>query len=72
MSDISKIFPGSEKKFEAATGAGGVVRKHIFENSITETTWIVDDIQEKIASGIPPESIAIITKKNKSLEAIAK
>ncbi len=72
MSDISKIFPGSEKKFEAATGAGGVVRKHIFENSITETTWIVDDIQRKIASGIPPESIAIITKKNKSLEAIAK
>jgi hypothetical protein len=33
---------------------------------------MIDDIAEKIASGISPQDIAVITKKNKTLELIAK
>ncbi len=46
--------------------------KKKFQNEFLETTWIVKDIVEKIKNGIPPEEIAVITKKNKSLELIGK
>ncbi len=72
MSDIWLIFPWVKKEFKSASGDGGAVTKKIFENELWEISWIVDDIIEKIKNGVPPEEIAIITKKNKSLELIGK
>lgn len=46
--------------------------KKKFENEFLETIWIVNDIIEKIKNGTSPEEIAVITKKNKSLELIGK
>ncbi len=46
--------------------------KKIFENELQEIAWIAQDIETKIAQGIHPQDIAIITKKNHSLELIGK
>lgn len=70
--DIWHIFEWAEKKFEAVRESGGVVRKRKFQNELYEFSWIIDDIAKKIENGINPSDIAIITKKNKTLELIAK
>lgn len=70
--DIKNIFPEAEKKFEAHKWDGGVVEKYIFETELDEIVYIRQDIEKKIASWVAPEDIAVITKKNKSLELIAK
>ena len=46
--------------------------KLAFKNELEELSWMIDDIAEKIASGVSPQDIAVITKKNKTLELIAK
>jgi hypothetical protein len=33
---------------------------------------MIDDITDRITSGVSPQDIAVITKKNKTLELIAK
>jgi hypothetical protein len=43
-----------------------------YSSELHELTHIVSDIQAKIASGVEPQDIAIIVKKNKSLEILAK
>jgi superfamily I DNA/RNA helicase len=43
-----------------------------FQNELEEISWIVDDIEKKIKNGVNPSDIAIIAKKNKTLELIAK
>lgn len=72
MSDISKIFPWAVKEFFSIHGEGGKVAKYRFNNELQEVEWIIDDIHTKIKQGKSPESIAVITKKNKSLETLAK
>jgi len=44
----------------------------VFKNELYEFSWIIDDIVEKVQNGVSPNDIAIITKKNKTLEIIAK
>jgi DNA helicase II / ATP-dependent DNA helicase PcrA len=70
--DIAHIFPGAEKKFEAVREAWWSVRKVKFQNELEEISWIVEDIVWKISNGTHPSNIAIIAKKNKTLELIAK
>jgi superfamily I DNA/RNA helicase len=60
------------KKFDAIREDGGDVKKLKFKNELEEISWIIDDIVDKIENDIPANSIAIITKKNKTLELIAK
>lgn len=72
MNDIWNIFEGAVKKFEAIRETGGSVRKRKFKNELEEISWIIDDIASKTTSGIHPNEIAVITKKNKTLELIAK
>jgi DNA helicase-2/ATP-dependent DNA helicase PcrA len=72
MSEIEKIFPGATKEFLSARGTWWAVLKRRFKNEIEEVSSIVDEIGQKIAKWTQPESIAIIAKKNKSLELIAK
>ncbi len=69
---IATIFPGNTKHFHAHRGAGGITEKHLFANELEEITWIVEDIKKRIENGTKPEEIAIITKKNKTLELFAK
>jgi DNA helicase II / ATP-dependent DNA helicase PcrA len=69
---IGNIFEWATKKFEAVNGDGGIVRKHIFRNELEEISWIVEDVETKIQAGALPHEIAIIAKKNKTLELIAK
>lgn len=56
----------------AHRGAGGSVRKYQFSNELEEIAWITQNIREKITEGVPPHEIAVITKKNKTLDLIAK
>ncbi len=72
MNDIWNIFIWAVKKFEAVRTTGGSVSKNIFKNELEEISWIVDDIAWKIVAWENPNDIAIITKKNKTLELIAK
>ena len=43
-----------------------------YDTEFHELSAIVSDIEMKIESGVEPQSIAIIVKKNKSLELLAK
>ncbi len=70
--DIGNIFEWVTKQFEAVRETGGSVKKRRFQNELQEQTWIIEDIASKIADGTPPETIALITKKNKTLEIYAK
>lgn len=70
VSVLSELFPGSQKQFESARWDGGHIRKHIFTSEIHEEAWIVHDIIEKINAGVSPQDIAIIVKKNKTLETL--
>jgi len=60
------------KKFEAIRETGGTMRNIRFKNELEELSWIIEDIEAQIQSGIQPNEIAVITKKNKTLEFIAK
>ncbi len=72
LNNISNIFEWAVKNFEAVRGPGWSVRKKKFKNELEELSWMIDDIAEKIVSGVSPQDIAVITKKNKTLELIAK
>ena len=70
--NIGNIFEWVMKQFEAVRAWGGSVRKRRFRNELEEQVWIIEDIASKIADGVAPENIAIITKKNKTLELYTK
>ncbi|NRH20755.1 ATP-dependent helicase [Candidatus Gracilibacteria bacterium] len=70
--NIANIFEGAVKKFEAIRETGGTVRNIRFKNELEELSWIIEDIETQIQSGVQPNEIAVITKKNKTLELIAK
>jgi DNA helicase II / ATP-dependent DNA helicase PcrA len=72
LNNIGNIFPWAKKQFEAVRGDAGIVRRKVFTNELYEFSWIVDDIAKKIESGVNPRDIAIIAKKNKTLETLAK
>jgi DNA helicase II / ATP-dependent DNA helicase PcrA len=72
LNNIWNIFEGAVKQFEAVRGSDGIVRKQKFQNELEEISWIVDDICEQISDWVPAREIAIITKKNKTLELIGK
>ncbi len=72
LNDIGNIFPWAVKKFESIRGIWWVVWKKKFQNELEEYSWIIDDISQKIKNGGDPREIAVITKKNKTLELIAK
>jgi DNA helicase-2/ATP-dependent DNA helicase PcrA len=72
LSVLSQLFPGSVKEFESHRWSGGTVTKKIFETELHEIAWIVDDISSKVTNWVNPAGIAVITKKNKSLELIGK
>ena len=74
---ISHIFPEAEKKFHAHRESGGVIKKFQFETELQEITWIADEIatiieNEKNNPNFSFSDIAVITKKNATLEAIGK
>ncbi len=72
LNNIWNIFEWAVKKFEAVRNDGWSVNKYIFANELEEISWIIDDIKSKIDNWENPNEIAIITKKNKTLELIAK
>jgi len=74
---ISNIFPEAEKKFHAHRGDGGLIKKFQFETELQEITWVAKEIteiveHEKNNPDFSLSDIAIITKKNSTLEAIGK
>lgn len=72
LNNIWNIFEWAVKNFEAVRESGWSVRKKKFKNELEELSWIINDIVKKIESGASPQDIAIITKKNKTLELMAK
>ena len=72
LNNIENIFPWAVKKFESVRGEWWEIRKKKFRNELEEFSWIIDDISEKIKNGVNPNEIAVITKKNKTLEILAK
>lgn len=69
---IGDIFPGAVKSFDSHHGQGGSVTQNIFETEADELTWVAIDIERAIADGLRAEDIAVITKKNKTLENLGK
>ncbi|MBC7503879.1 ATP-dependent helicase [Candidatus Gracilibacteria bacterium] len=72
QSNISTIFPGTIKEFHSYIGQGEGVLQCKYDTELHELSAIVSDIEKKIALGIQSQDIAIIVKKNKSLEIFAK
>lgn len=71
-SEISNIFPWATKEFKSNSGEWDVVVRYSFDTELHEIGFIIRDIEQKIQSWIHPEDIAVIVKKNRSLETIAK
>ncbi|MBP9779384.1 ATP-dependent helicase [Candidatus Gracilibacteria bacterium] len=71
-SELTHIFPGISKEFKSHREEGIGVDTIFFDTELHEISSIVQDIKNKIDSGVQAEEIAIIVKKNKSLENIAK
>ena len=46
--------------------------QNIFETEADELTWVAEDIERALADGLRAEEIAVITKKNKTLENLGK
>ena len=69
---IGDIFPGAVKSFHSHRGGGGRVVQQSFESEAEELSWIADDIMRTIETGVLPNEIAVISKKNKTLENLAK
>ena len=69
---LEHIFPGKQKQFKSHSWAWWEIWKLVFKNELEECAYIADDIQKKIHSWTAPEDVAIIAKKNKSLELLAK
>jgi DNA helicase II / ATP-dependent DNA helicase PcrA len=72
LNNIGNIFEWAVKNFEAVRESGWSVRKKKFKNELEELSWMIDDIEKKIQEWTPANEIAVITKKNKTLELIAK
>jgi len=73
LNNIWNIFPWAVKKFEAIREENGEVKRLRFKNEVEEISWIISDIERKVVNGgVSAQDIAIITKKNKTLELIAK
>lgn len=70
--DFRSIFPDKEKSFHSIRGKGGIVTAYEFSTELEEMSWVAHDIQTQIIKGVSPEDIAVITKKNHTLEMIAK
>ncbi len=71
-SNISMIFPWTTKQFQSHSGKWEIVHQYHFDSELYEINFIVQDITTKIAAGILPQDIAIIVKKNRSLEIFSK
>lgn len=71
-SEIANIFPWAIKEFRSYSGEWSPIERYSFDTELHEISFIVEDIAWKIQSWIHPEDIAVIVKKNKSLETIAK
>ncbi len=69
---IGDIFPGREKSFESVRGEGGSVDLYHFSTELEELVWVVEDIERLVRDGTHPRDIAVITKKNETLEYIGK
>ena len=69
---IGDIFPGREKSFESVRGEGGSVDLYRFSTELEELVWVVEDIEKLVRDGTHPRDIAVITKKNETLEYIGK
>ena len=72
LHSIGHIFPGVEKRFDAHTWSWGHVRRQVFKNEIEECAFLAQDIVKQIEGWIAPQEIAVICKKNKSLELLSK
>lgn len=70
--DIASIFPGEKKEFESIRGEWWEVKCLTFETELDELAYIAEDIASYIWDGVPPSEIAVITKKNSTLELLAK
>ncbi len=69
---IGDIFAWAQKLFHSARWAGGTVRLSVFPDELSELVSIATDIEQLIHDGVPHNEIAVITKKNGTLENLAK
>lgn len=69
---LDQIFPGETKHFDADRGDGGEVLLALFATEAQELIWVANDIERLVQIWVPPGEIAVITKKNSTLEYVAK
>lgn len=69
---IGDIFPGEVKHFDSIRGTGGGVSLCEFETEVDELVYIANTVESLVISGIKKSEIAIITKKNATLELLSK
>lgn len=72
LSEFENLFPWSEKSFVSARGDGAMTTKTKYTTELEEIGAIVKSIEAQIKSWVKSEDIAVIVKKNKSLEVLGK
>ncbi|MBS9783906.1 ATP-dependent helicase [Candidatus Gracilibacteria bacterium] len=70
--NISDLLPEVKKEFNAFQGKGANIEYNLYENEIDEIVGVAEDIEKKIKENVAPKDIAVIAKKNATLESIAK
>ncbi len=70
--NITHLLPNIKKEFHAFQWKWAVIEYNLYENEIDEIISVADDIEKKIQTGANPKDIAVIAKKNSTLENIAK
>ena len=60
---VQLMDPPSALSADELAGADGVVRTLPFDTSDEEADWLLADIRERLASGVPPSEIAVIVPR---------
>ncbi len=63
---------GSRGDAEDREDSSSIIHQSEFLSSYTETNYLIQTIQQKLASGIPADQIAILVRNNKEIEHLAR
>lgn len=67
---LEATIPGLTKELAAQTPNSGTVTLHEVRDTVGERAWLSRHIASAVASGVPPEQIAVIARRHSELMAL--
>jgi DNA helicase II / ATP-dependent DNA helicase PcrA len=69
---LETVLPDIEKKLVSELGAGGNISVRDFQTRDKEYAWIAAEVRRLMDAGTPPGEIAVIARKHRYLEELAR